>query len=60
MSKSESKFESKFDEMIKLGRVVPHLKKIQKYIIHMTHFMSFADTAFLPENSNFCLSRIQV
>lgn len=41
--------------MMKLGAVIPHLKKIQKCIIHMTHYLNFADTGiFSPEIGKFC------
>ena len=44
--------------MVKLNSVVSYLKKIQKSINYVTHFMSSADiNIFSPEISNFFTSR---
>ena len=41
--------------MMKRDKFVPYLKKIQKYIRHVTHIASSADISiFSPEISNFC------
>ena len=41
--------------MMKLGSVIPYLRKIQKYINHVTHPLSSADISiFSPEISRFC------
>ena len=41
--------------VMKLGTVIPYLKKIQKYINHVTHYLSSADISiFSPEMSKFC------
>ena len=45
----------RYPTMMKLGTAIPYLKKIQKYIIHMTHSLSSADISiFSPEISKFC------
>ena len=44
-----------YPAMIKLGTVIPYLKKIQKYINHVTHPLSSADISiFSPEITRFC------
>ena len=44
-----------YPTMMKPSTVIPHLKKIQKYINHVTHFLSITDIIiFSPEISNFC------
>ena len=41
--------------MMKLGTVIPYLRKIQKYINHVTHPLSSADISiFSPKISKFC------
>ena len=41
--------------MIKLVTVIPYLKKIKKYMNHVTHTLSSAETSiFSPEISKFC------
>ena len=41
--------------MMKLGMVIPYLKKIQKYVNQVTHLLSSTDIRiFLLEISNFC------
>ena len=47
-----------YPTLMKLGTVVPCLKKIQKYINHVAHLLSSADTSiFSPKISNFCYIR---
>ena len=44
-----------YSTMIKLGTVIPYLKKSNKYMNHMTHPLSSADISiFSPEISKFC------
>ena len=44
-----------YPRMIKVGTVISHLRKIQKYIDHVKHPFSFADISnFSLENQNFC------
>ena len=44
-----------YPTMMKLDIVTPYLKKIQKYMNHVTHLMSSADISiFSPEVSKFC------
>ena len=43
-----------YPTVMKLGTVIPCLKKIQIYINHMTHPLSSTDSIFPPEISNFC------
>ena len=44
-----------YPTMMKLGTVIPYLKKIQKYKNHVTHTLSSADISiFSPEISKFC------
>ena len=44
-----------YPTMMKLGTVVPYLKKIQKYINYVIHPLSSADIMiFSPEISKFC------
>ena len=41
--------------MMKLGTVMPNLKKIQKYMNHVTHHLSSADVSiFSPGINRFC------
>ena len=41
--------------MMKLGTLIPFLKRIEKYINHVTDPVSSADVSiFLPEISKFC------
>ena len=43
-----------YSAMMKLSAVIPYVKKIQKYINHVTHLLSSADiSVFSPEISNF-------
>ena len=43
-----------YPTMMKLGTLIPYLKKIQKYLNHVTHHLSSADISiFLPEISKF-------
>ena len=45
-----------YHKMVKLGTVIPYLKKIKKYINHMTHPLSSADISFFYRKSaNFVL-----
>ena len=48
-----------FPTIIKLGTTTPYLKKIKKYINHMTDSLSFADISiFSPKISNFfCIKK---
>ena len=47
-----------YPTLMKLGTVVPCLKKIQKYINHVAHLLSSADISiFSPKISNFCYIR---
>ena len=44
-----------YSEMMKLGTVVPHLKKIQKCMSNVRHPVNSADCSiFLPKISKFC------
>ena len=44
-----------YPTMVKLGTVIPYVKKIQKIYNHLTHILSSADISiFLPEISKFC------
>ena len=44
-----------YPAMMKLGSVIPYLRKIQKCINHVTHPLSSADISiFSPEISKFC------
>ena len=44
-----------YPTMMKLGTVIPHLRKMLKYISHVTHCISSADISiFSPEISKFC------
>ena len=44
-----------YPKMMKLGKVVPYLKKIQKYINYVTHLMNSDDiSVFLPEITKVC------
>ena len=41
--------------MMKLDKVMPYLKKTQKYINHVTHLLSSANICIFSEKiSNFC------
>ena len=44
-----------YPTIMKLDTVIPYLKKIQKYVNHVTHPLSSADiNIFSPEISKFC------
>ena len=44
-----------YPAMMKPSTVIPYLKKIQKYLNHVAHFLSIADMIiFSPEISSFC------
>ena len=44
-----------YPTMMKLGTVIPYLKKIQKYMNHVTHALSSTDISiFSPEITKFC------
>ena len=44
-----------YPTMMKLGTVIPYLKKFQKYMNHMTNLLGSADISiFLPEIIKFC------
>ena len=44
-----------YPTMMKLGTAISYLKKLQKYMNHVTHPFSSADISmFSPENSKFC------
>ena len=47
-----------YPTMMKLGTVIPYLKKTQKYMNHVTHPLSCPDTSsFSSEISKFCYIR---
>ena len=43
--------------MMKLGTVIPYLKKIQKYIKHVTHPLSSANSIFHRKSATFVISK---
>ena len=44
-----------YPTMMKLGTVIPHLKKIQKFINHVTHPLSSADITIFTGNQQLLL-----
>ena len=47
-----------YPAQMKLGTVIPYLKKIQKYKNHMTHRLSSSDIRFFSqENVKFCFTK---
>ena len=44
-----------YPTIMKLGTLIPYLKKIQKYVNHVTHPLSSVDiNIFSPEINKFC------
>ena len=46
-----------YPTMMKLGTVIPYLKKIQKYIKHVTHPLSSANSIFHRKSATFVISK---
>ena len=43
-----------YPTMMKLGKIIPYLKKIKKYMNHVTHLLTYADISiFSPEINKF-------
>ena len=50
-----------FPVIMKVGTVIPYLRRYKKYLNRVTHRLSFADTSlFSPEITKFCYQDIQI